>query len=246
VTIAPTSQQCPDVSSQQYDLFISYNRNDSEPANQLAHELETRGVRVWLDKLNLPPGDRWQAEIASALAHARAVAVLIGPSGLGGWQELELHIALAKQPERAQRIIPVPLPGAPRAPTLPDLLAPFMHCDLRAQSRSQRVDKLAQVLLDDRQRSDAPTGTGPADWLVRLFQSARKPLMRKSAVKASAQGLRPQAEPAGSRRLFSAEDADQLLQMFDVRNAPRSAQAAEPKPLEEVTQIVPSLQRRSS
>src|SRR6201990_1702054 len=60
----------------QYDIFISYNRNDSTRANQFARELEKRGVRVWMDKLNLAPGELWQTEIADALAYARGIAVL--------------------------------------------------------------------------------------------------------------------------------------------------------------------------
>src|SRR6185312_8565277 len=110
--------------ARQYDIFISYHRNDSTRASQFARELESRGVRAWMDRLNLAPGDLWQTEIANVLEHATSVAVLIGPSGLGGWQELELQMVLAEQPERKRRIAPIPLPDAPRALTLPDLLAP--------------------------------------------------------------------------------------------------------------------------
>ena len=179
--------------SQQHDVFISFHRNDSTRASQLARELKERDIRVWLDTLNLAPGDLWQTEIAEALARANAIAVLIGPSGLGGWQELELQMAVAKQPERKLRILPIPLPGAPRSLTLPDLLAPFMHCDLRATHRAQQIDRLADVLLSDRERRDTTSVEPVPSWLSTLFRVAGKSLLRPgpSAEESSAASAQP-------------------------------------------------------
>jgi hypothetical protein len=230
--------------TRQYDLFVSYNRNDSTRASHFARELEKRGVRVWMDKLNLAPGDLWQTEIANALEHATAIAVLIGPSGLGGWQELEMQMALAKQPERKLRIVPVPLPGAARALTLPDLLAPFMHCDLRADNRSQQLDMLAEVILAERERdSDTPPIAEPApSWLSTLFRVAGKSLVRQEAAAAprepvqlqaarapnwpnerSASVERVPAAPIASKWQFTGQELDDLLHELESGTPTHSA-----------------------
>ena len=206
--------------SEQYDLFISYNRNDSTRASQLVRELEQRGVRAWMDKLNLAPCELWQTEITEALTHANDIAVLIGASGLGGWQELELQLAFAKQPERKRRIIPVPLPQAPRALTLPDLLAPYMFCDLRADNRAQQIDSLADVLLVDRELRNQPETSIHVEpvpsWLSTVFRVAGKTIMRPTA---SSTAQWPSEESAQIERLptttqyeFTGQEVDEMLQ----------------------------------
>jgi hypothetical protein len=47
------------------------------------------GLKVWLDRWNLLPGDPWQDEIEEALDRSRTVAVFAGLSGIGGWRNEE-------------------------------------------------------------------------------------------------------------------------------------------------------------
>lgn len=234
--------------ARQYDVFISYHRNDSTRASQFARELESRGVRAWMDKLNLAPGDLWQTEIANVLEHARSVAVLIGPNGLGGWQELELQMVLAEQTERRRRIVPVPLPGAPRALTLPDLLAPFMHCDLRAESPAQQLDMLAELVVSERERThDAPQiADPPPSWLSTLFRVAGKSLAKqapaepvqptaaRSATWPNERSARverlPAAAQASSQWEFTGQELDDLLQELESGTPTHSARDSRIEP----------------
>jgi hypothetical protein len=162
------------------ETFVSYNRNDSGSVSQVAHELRQRGVDVWMDESNLVPGERWQNEVARALDRAVSIAVCIGRHGLGGWQKLELELALAKHPEQGKRIVPVLLPDAPRSLQLP----PYMACDLRGRDRAAQLDNLAAVLLADiewpakvAQPQRRATGKVPS-WLHAFFQSEGKSLMQ--------------------------------------------------------------------
>jgi formylglycine-generating enzyme required for sulfatase activity len=96
-----------------YDLFLSYHWRDHDMVEPLARALRQKGLEVLLDRWYLVPGLRWQTALESALLSCRAAAVLIGPHGLGSWQQREKELALDRQ-ARDERfpVIPVLLPGA--------------------------------------------------------------------------------------------------------------------------------------
>jgi len=48
--------------------FFSYCRKDSDFALRLVGDLKAAGANVWLDQLELTPGERWDREIEEALA----------------------------------------------------------------------------------------------------------------------------------------------------------------------------------
>jgi hypothetical protein len=174
------------VAVEPYDLFISYHRNDLRWARQVSRALEKRGLEVWLDELNLSPGDVWRKEIARALDSSHAFGVLVGPSGLGGWQELEVQTALENQPARNRRIVQMLLPGAPRSATTKALLAPSNHCDLRGPDLPAQLDRLAARLLVERELREQqieaavsaadPNAATTLIWLEQLFRDAGKRL----------------------------------------------------------------------
>jgi hypothetical protein len=109
-----------------YDVFLSHNSKDKPAVEYLAIRLEDEaGLKVFLDKWNLVPGDPWQEDLEKALAASRTVAVFLGPSGIGGWHNEEMRNALnqrVRDPER--RVIPVLLPGTtkPQEAKLPVFL----------------------------------------------------------------------------------------------------------------------------
>ena len=78
----------------------------------------------------------WKKKIVAA----GVVAVIIGPQGLGRWQEMEYHAALQRYIEdrdeagrRRVRVVPILLPGS-REPQLPAFLRGFDPLDFRAAS----------------------------------------------------------------------------------------------------------------
>src|SRR3954471_16469863 len=48
-------------------IFISYVREDAAIVDALASDLEARGVKVWLDRKSLAPGERWRDAIRHAI-----------------------------------------------------------------------------------------------------------------------------------------------------------------------------------
>ena len=105
-----------------YDVFISYAREDSDSVQSLARALSDSGIKVWLDKWSLIPGERWEESLKKALDESSSAVVFLGRSGLGRWQEAEMREVLRHRASDAQvRLIPVLLPGA-QAESVPSFL----------------------------------------------------------------------------------------------------------------------------
>jgi len=85
---------------------------------QIAERLKERGILPWLDEWNLPPGRMAQQEIESILPNIKAAAIFVGPSGVGPWENVEMHAAVTQFVNRQLSVIPVLLPGVV---TIPDL-----------------------------------------------------------------------------------------------------------------------------
>jgi hypothetical protein len=66
-----------------YDVFLSHNSADQDTVEVIAHRLrEEAGLRPFLDRWHLIPGEPWQEAIEDALEESEMVAVFLGPSGV--------------------------------------------------------------------------------------------------------------------------------------------------------------------
>ena len=118
-----------------FDVFLSHNVKDRTSVEQIAHMLTNKhGIKVWLDKWNLIPGEPWQEEIEAALNDCKTAAIFLGPSGLGPWENSEMRVTLNKRIQnKILRVIPVLLPGAPdnKYLEIPDFLSMLTWVDFR-------------------------------------------------------------------------------------------------------------------
>jgi hypothetical protein len=115
-----------------YDVFLSHNSKDKPTVRILARALEERGLRVWLDEEQLPPGRAWQSEIENIIQTTHSAAVLVGKDGLGPWEIPEMNACLSQFVKRNMPVIPVLLPDAPLRPELPLFLQELTWVDLRS------------------------------------------------------------------------------------------------------------------
>lgn len=99
------------IASGRFDVFLAHNSKDKPLVTRIAGHLKHRGVHPWLDQDQIPPGRRFQKHLQKAICHASAVAVFIGPSGLGPWQDLELETSIQECVRKKIPVIPVLLPG---------------------------------------------------------------------------------------------------------------------------------------
>ena len=87
-----------------FTAFVSYSRDDSEFARTLAENLKAAGDNVWLDQLDIIPGERWDRAISEALNNCPRLLVVLSPASVDSENVLdEVDFALAHR----KAIIPV-------------------------------------------------------------------------------------------------------------------------------------------
>lgn len=125
-----------------FDVFLSHNSQDKPAVRALARALVQRGISVWLDEEQLPPGLPWQELLEEAIKGSRTVAVLVGKDGLGPWADEEMRTALNLACKDKRPVIPVLLPGAGEEPELPLFLTNRTWVDLRSGLDGEGFDRL--------------------------------------------------------------------------------------------------------
>jgi hypothetical protein len=95
------------------DAFLSHNSADKPAVEIIAAALEQQGVKCFLDKWDISPGDQWLRNLENELSGSRFILIFFGSSGVGSYQQAEADTALLRQIQQRQHcIIPVLLPGA--------------------------------------------------------------------------------------------------------------------------------------
>ncbi len=125
-----------------FDVFLCHNHNDKPAVRQIADRLEQEGILPWLDERETRPGSRWQKVLAEQITKIRAAAVLLGPVGIGPWQDVEIEALLQVFVKRGSMPIPVLLPGGPDVDAFPLFLQGAELVDFRGAE----PDPLSQLI----------------------------------------------------------------------------------------------------
>jgi hypothetical protein len=84
--------------------FISYSRTDADFVLRLCQDLRGAGTSIWLDKLDIRPGEDWDESIARALAECGRMVIVLSPTSVASDNVLdEVGYALSKK----KPIIPI-------------------------------------------------------------------------------------------------------------------------------------------
>jgi hypothetical protein len=113
------------------DVFLSYHSTDRSEVVEIAKELRQRGVDVWLDIWEIPPGLPWQKVIDEQIGNARTAAVFFGQE-TGSIQLEESQAFFTESTRRTCSVIPVILKSF--AGSLPRLLSNRTYVDFRSPS----------------------------------------------------------------------------------------------------------------
>jgi small GTP-binding protein len=139
----------------EFHVFLCHNTKDKPVVRQLAEKLREHGILAWVDEEGVLAGERFSKKLENTIDRAGALAVLIGPRGMGQWQEMEYHAALQRSLEdRGEngrprlRLIPVLLPGVGQKPELPLFLRGLNAIDLRKEGPENReqLRKLVEAI----------------------------------------------------------------------------------------------------
>jgi TPR repeat protein len=105
--------------------FVSYSREDLEFVFRLAKDLKARGAKVWMDKLDIRPGQRWEASIEAAVDSCSRMLVILSPAAIASKNVLaEASLAI----DDGKEVVPVLY----RDCKIPFRLRLFQYADLRA------------------------------------------------------------------------------------------------------------------
>jgi hypothetical protein len=138
----------------QFDVFLSYNSKDRSAVVDLANKLRAQGLNVWLDVCELRPGHPWQEALEEIIKKCSAVAVLVGDSGIGPWENMEMRGCISEFVQRNLPVIPVLLSNCPQAPVLPFFLKGFTWVDYRDGQEDDGFHRLMWGI----------TGEKPNEW----------------------------------------------------------------------------------
>ncbi len=104
--------------------FFSYSREDSDFALRLANDLRAAGSAVWIDQLDIGPGERWDRVVQQALESCPTVLIILSPASVNSNNVMdEVSFALDQQ----KAIIPVLY----RDCDIPFRVRRFQHVDFR-------------------------------------------------------------------------------------------------------------------
>ncbi len=128
--------------------FVSYSREDMEFAVRLAKDLKAKGARVWMDKIDIRPGQRWEAEIETAVDGCSRMLVILSPAAIASPNVLaEASLAL----DEGKSVIPVLY----RDCRIPFRLRPFQYADFRSDY-SVGLEELLASLGTEQKALTAP------------------------------------------------------------------------------------------
>jgi TonB family protein len=176
--------------------FFSYSRDDSEFALRLAEDLKAAGAYVWLDQLDIQPGQRWARAVQDALSNSPRLLVILSPSSVNS-NNVEDEVTFAL--EEHKTVIPVFY----RDCKVPFQLRPFQYVDFRTDYA--RGLKVMLKTLGVEQQAVAETAAAAATPVESkpsvpdAEAAAARALMEQAAAKARReleQERRQTAEPA--------------------------------------------------
>ena len=126
--------------------FLSYSSKDRPFVQQLAADLEARGVKLWWDRHQqdgIQPAQDWERTLRAKLDEITHFVSLLTPNSVeSNMVRAELQIASSSK----KVLVPV-LVQALKPNTMPMQLIPLQYIDLTdATAYATRLDELAQVL----------------------------------------------------------------------------------------------------
>lgn len=127
-------------STKRFDIFLSYKSGDAPIVERLKADLQRRGVRVWLDKDQIRPGDVFAEALEKGLATSKSVGLVATPKSLESkWVQSEYYRALSLANQGELQLIPLLY----RKADLPGFLADRQHIDFRRSAEYERnVDRV--------------------------------------------------------------------------------------------------------
>lgn len=123
--------------------FVSYSHRDSDSVIPIVEALSNYGFNIWIDRMELLPGEEWSSAIAEAVRDAKVLLWFAGRhTATSSWMKEELN-AIIRSGEDAV-IIPILVDGA-EPEELPQFLRTRQWIDARSDVKPA-IEKLITSL----------------------------------------------------------------------------------------------------
>lgn len=138
------------MANSQVGSFVSYAREDVEFALRLTKDLKAAGAIVWLDSIDIAPGERWDRAVEEALRVASQLLVIISPASVESENVMD-EIAFAL--EERKTVIPV----LHRDCVIPFRLRRLQYIDFRTEYESNLEELVKSLHVDQATSYRKPT-----------------------------------------------------------------------------------------
>jgi hypothetical protein len=133
-------------------IFLSYAREDETQVRGVYRRLIDAGFEVWMDKINLLPGQRWQQAIPRAIRHSDFILIFFSKHSVAkrGYIQREFRLALEtleEMPPDAIHTIPIRLDDC----QIPEQFRPLQWSDLSEEGEFDRIVQALRVGMEQRQ-----------------------------------------------------------------------------------------------
>jgi len=187
-----------------FAAFFSYSRDDSSFVVRLAADLKAAGANVWLDQLDIAPGQRWDRTIEDALRRCPCLLVILSPTSVESTNVMdEVSFAL----EEKKTVIPVVYKDC----VIPFRLRRLQYVDFK-EDYAHGLQELLSVLAPQQKTEQiAPTPSQVRTDILEtkkpLTEAERAPIeeKRRETVeqgRLEVERTRPPTSARGSRRDF--------------------------------------------
>lgn len=119
-------------------LFFSYSRDDSDFVLRLAHQLRDAGASIWLDQLDIAPGNHWDSTIEEALQASGYLLVVLSKTSVESNNVMD-EVSFAMEEDK--KVIPLLVEDC----EIPFRLRRLQHADFKESHRSG-IEQLIEAL----------------------------------------------------------------------------------------------------
>jgi len=135
-------EHCQTMAEESPKTFFSYAREDSEFALRLVKDLRAAGADVWLDQLDIGPGQRWDSAVENALRACPRHVTILSPGAVNSQNVMdEVSYAL----EERKQVIPLLY----RDCTVPFRLRRLQYIDFRTDYARGLRDLSSVLVIKD-------------------------------------------------------------------------------------------------
>jgi hypothetical protein len=135
--------------------FFSYSREDSEFVLRVAGDLKAAGANVWLDQMDIVPGQRWDDAVERALADCPRMLVVLSPAAVHSTNVMD-EVSFALQ--EGKTVIPILY----RDCAIPFRLRRVQYIDLRFEYSHGLAELLKILAAQQHDLSGTFRGESPA------------------------------------------------------------------------------------